>query len=257
MPKISNLPSFESADFGTSDLFAVVLTSLDETQKVTIQELYESYFGEFLRLDNNISSTNQVVKNGAGSSSILGIGNAEAYINGPLSIGKSTAPGAVADIASSGQTSGTSSLKVTQGGNRSLLNLKDDGTGSFGDPNLNVVFDFWPQSRFNQQCYFVSIGSLNSAQTYLPMRDYDTGQDIARLYQNTDRKLSLSDNNTFTGSAVALLELNSTSRGLLFPRMTTAQKNAITAVAGLVVYDTTLNKLCMYNGAAWETITSV
>jgi hypothetical protein len=40
--------------------------------------------------------------------------------------------------------------------------------------------------------------------------------------------------------------------------MTTTQKNAIaTPATGLVVYDTTLNKLAVYTGAAWETITSV
>ncbi len=50
--------------------------------------------------------------------------------------------------------------------------------------------------------------------------------------------------------------LNSTTRGLRFPRMTTTQKNAIASpVNGDVVYDTTLAKLCVYT-TAWETITS-
>jgi hypothetical protein len=40
--------------------------------------------------------------------------------------------------------------------------------------------------------------------------------------------------------------------------MTTTQKTAVaTPAAGLVVFDTTLAKLCVYSGAAWETITSV
>ena len=58
--------------------------------------------------------------------------------------------------------------------------------------------------------------------------------------------------------ATALLHLNSTTKGFLPPVMTTTQKNAISTPAeGLVLYDTTLNKLCVYTGAAWETITSV
>jgi len=58
--------------------------------------------------------------------------------------------------------------------------------------------------------------------------------------------------------ASAVLETTSTTRGFLPPRMTTTQKNAISSPAtGLVVYDTTLNKLCVYTGAAWETITSL
>jgi hypothetical protein len=60
-----------------------------------------------------------------------------------------------------------------------------------------------------------------------------------------------------TASDSAQLEVTSTTRGFLPPRMTTAEKNAIVAPAlGLMVYDTTLNKLCVYTGA-WETITSV
>ena len=40
--------------------------------------------------------------------------------------------------------------------------------------------------------------------------------------------------------------------------MTTAEKNAIaTPASGLVVYDTTLGKLCVRGASAWETITSV
>lgn len=56
----------------------------------------------------------------------------------------------------------------------------------------------------------------------------------------------------------ALVEIQSTTHGFLLPRMTTTQKNAIaTPDEGLVVYDTTLHKLAVWTGAAWETVTSV
>ena len=56
----------------------------------------------------------------------------------------------------------------------------------------------------------------------------------------------------------AIAQFDSGTRGFLPPRMTTTQKNAIaTPAAGLVVYDTTLNKLCVRGAAAWETITSL
>ena len=59
-------------------------------------------------------------------------------------------------------------------------------------------------------------------------------------------------------SASSILDLTSTTKGFLPPRMTTTQKNAITSPAtGLVVYDTTLNKLSVYTGAGWETVTSL
>jgi hypothetical protein len=47
------------------------------------------------------------------------------------------------------------------------------------------------------------------------------------------------------------------TNGAGFPTVTTAQKNALTVTAGYVVFDSTLNKLCVYNGSAWQTITSV
>jgi hypothetical protein len=60
-----------------------------------------------------------------------------------------------------------------------------------------------------------------------------------------------------TLDASAILTLNSTTKGFLLPKMTSTQKNAIaTPAAGLVIYDTTLNKLCVYT-TAWETVTSI
>ena len=49
------------------------------------------------------------------------------------------------------------------------------------------------------------------------------------------------------------VEINSTTRGFLPPRMTTTQRDAIaTPAAGLIVYDTTENKHYGYNGTTWN-----
>jgi len=62
---------------------------------------------------------------------------------------------------------------------------------------------------------------------------------------------------TSTPNASALLDVQSTTKGVRMPNMTTTQKNAIASpAAGLMVFDTTLAKLCVYTGAAWQTITS-
>lgn len=61
-----------------------------------------------------------------------------------------------------------------------------------------------------------------------------------------------------TIDASSQLEVRSVTRGFLPPRMTTTQKNAIASpTAGLVVYDTTLGKLCVRGASSWETITSI
>lgn len=57
--------------------------------------------------------------------------------------------------------------------------------------------------------------------------------------------------------ATAILQATSTTKGFLPPRMTTAEKTAIANTAGLVVFDTDLDKLCVNSGTGWETITSV
>ena len=57
------------------------------------------------------------------------------------------------------------------------------------------------------------------------------------------------------GNASAMLQVDSTTRGFLPPRMTDAQARAIaTPAEGLVVYNTTISHLCCYQGGAWVRI---
>ena len=59
-------------------------------------------------------------------------------------------------------------------------------------------------------------------------------------------------------NANAILDVSSTTKAFMPPRMTTTQKNAIASpTAGMVVYDSTLHKLCVRAASAWETVTSV
>lgn len=57
--------------------------------------------------------------------------------------------------------------------------------------------------------------------------------------------------------AAGITGLTINANGAFFPSYTTAQKTALTGIAGMVVFDTTLAKLCVYSGSAWQTITSV
>jgi hypothetical protein len=93
-----------------------------------------------------------------------------------------------------------------------------------------------------------------------------TGYSAAGATGTTSTNLVFSASPVFSGSvgigatpaASAVLDAQSTTQGVRFPNMTTTQKNAISApAAGLVIFDTTLAKLCVYSGAAWQTITSV
>lgn len=51
----------------------------------------------------------------------------------------------------------------------------------------------------------------------------------------------------------AMLDVQSTTKGMLVPRMTTVQRTAIaTPAAGLLVYDITTNTFWFHNGTAWK-----
>ena len=79
-----------------------------------------------------------------------------------------------------------------------------------------------------------------------------TGSTVNPTVRMTVNNLGNVGIGTTTPDSNAILQLNSTTQGLLFPKMTTTQKNAIsTPPSGLVLYDTTTNKLCVYNGTSW------
>ena len=62
---------------------------------------------------------------------------------------------------------------------------------------------------------------------------------------------------TATPNANAILDVSSTTKAFMPPRMTTTQKNAIASpTAGMLVYDSTLNKLSVYT-TTWQTVTSI
>lgn len=62
---------------------------------------------------------------------------------------------------------------------------------------------------------------------------------------------------TSSPAASAKLDISSTTQGVLFPRLTTTQINAIASPAtGLTVYCTTENTICFFNGTTWQKVTS-
>lgn len=62
---------------------------------------------------------------------------------------------------------------------------------------------------------------------------------------------------TNTPNASALLDISSTTKGVLVPRMTTAQRTAVVSpVKGLLVFDTDTNGFWFYDGTAWNDLLS-
>lgn len=91
--------------------------------------------------------------------------------------------------------------------------------------------------------YGLYIEDLNSATTSWAI--YSLGGNSAHVG-------AISIGSSTAAVASALLEMTSTTRGFLTPRMTTAQRDAIGSPAtGLLIYNTTTNAHNFYNGSAW------
>jgi hypothetical protein len=85
------------------------------------------------------------------------------------------------------------------------------------------------------------LGSPSGGTVYLGVNNADQLSDVAIGYQSYQAK-----------NPSAILDIKSTAKGFLPPRMTTTQKNAIvTPAAGLQVYDATVNFPSFYNGTVW------
>ena len=129
-------------------------------------------------------------------------------------------------IKGSGSTSATTSLLVQNSAGTELLKVSDNGTTSLGGLSFG-------DGIVGGNPYFAGIVfGPNFRITPAGTANFGAGG---------------------AANASAQLEITSTTKGFLPPRMTTTQKNAIASPAtGLVLYDSTTNKLCCYNGSTWN-----
>lgn len=120
-------------------------------------------------------------------------------------------------------SSETGELLLNAGGSEGLLLV----CSSFGDLNLDIA------------------GGPNLIM-------YAPGSFQSGDFANFNRPLRLDAANSEI-QPTARLNIVSTTQGLLPPRMTTTQRNAIVSPAeGLLVYDLTLHKLYGFDGTSWQ-----
>jgi hypothetical protein len=121
-------------------------------------------------------------------------------------------------------------------------------------------FEVWSSSYFEETIFTKSGKGFGTSTVNLMyysgsnvyFRLNNGSQDIVNINQ-AGMLVSLEALGTPTTSAI--LEVKSTTKGFLPPRMTTTEKNAIaTPATGLMVYDTTLNLISVYNGTTWITL---
>ena len=161
--------------------------------------------------------------------------------------------GARVGIKGSGSTSATTSLLVQNSAGTELFKIRDDG-GIVMSSSLiftvgSAIIDgsSWYQTVNNQSVNMYGDGGVSSG-VRVTGSTYGSGASQIQIKGSTSISSGFNQ-----PDASAQLDISSTTKGFLPPRMTTTQKNAIASpAAGLVVYDSTTNKLCCYNGSTWN-----
>ena len=121
------------------------------------------------------------------------------------------------------------------------------GSATTGSCYYGRAETFFVRTPTNFRVFDADLSSVVSATTANPYGFYQSGNPSgARNYMQSPLGL-----NTTAPNAAAQLDVTSTTSGVLFPRMTTTQRNLITATDGLVIYNTTDTKLQVYAGGAW------
>ena len=120
--------------------------------------------------------------------------------------------------------------------------LDVNGTGRFSDTLTTVGITYTGAITMSGASAFFK--SSASGYRFNDSSDAFNNMIIADLTGNTTIRGTVSATSATFSSSVKV------------GNFTTTQKNALTASSGMVVYDTTLNKLCVYT-TAWETITSI
>ncbi|MBU0765259.1 MAG: tail fiber domain-containing protein [Bacteroidetes bacterium] len=71
------------------------------------------------------------------------------------------------------------------------------------------------------------------------------------------QNVAITDDNGYTAHSSAMLDVKSTSKGMLVPRVTSTQRMAISSPAtGLLVFDTNAGNFYFYNGLSWTNLSS-
>jgi hypothetical protein len=141
-------------------------------------------------------------------------------------------------VKGSGSTSATTSLLVQNSAGTQTFKVNDDGSINIGQQS-NTNFPYINLSGIYGGLF------LNAGDSIV----FRSGGSEA---MRVNAALSVGIGATSI-NASAKLQIDSTTKGFLPPRMTTTQKNAIsTPASGLMVYDTDTNKLCCYNGTSWN-----
>jgi len=179
--------------------------------------------------------------------------------NKRLGVGETTPTGRV-HIKGEGSTSATTSLLVQNSAGTNMLFVTDNKIVNARE--LLRVNHNSNSSRYTQLAW----GSIVANDTGTELSIYGGGYSSAIFLNGSTKSTAAGatgiqstgvliaasvSQNSFDPEDSAQLQVDSTTKGFLPPRMTNTQRNAIEPTAGLIVYNTTDNTLNYYNGTNW------
>lgn len=128
-------------------------------------------------------------------------------------------------------------------GNEIILNVSNGSAAIAqfrGGGNVNIGSSFVPGAR-------VEIRGAGTTTGYsLLIRD--SGSSNVAMAVQDNLSVGIRTSSIDSGAA---FEVDGTTGGILFPRLTTTQRDALTPTNGLVIYNSTSDKLQVYAGGAW------
>ena len=169
-------------------------------------------------------------------------------------------------------------IAVSNSGGTEAIRLRGGGGPSYFNTGQNVLINTTTDAGFRLDVngtarvsgtgnvFTINHSSNSRTFTFNPSYATDVyGGLISHSTSNITLNANIGTDSSFVGiflggvagsrNASARLQIDDTTRGFLPPRMDSTQKNAIaTPAAGLMIYDTTLNRPCFYNGTSWITL---
>jgi hypothetical protein len=144
-------------------------------------------------------------------------------------------------VTGSGTTSATTGLRIETSGGTSNFVVLDNGNCGIRQAS--------PSARLH-----IATGGATTASLGLKVRNSADSVDILSTFGTTQ---VIINSNSASLDASAQLQIDSTTRGVLLPRMTDTQITSIVAPAnGLMVYSTTQNHIAYYDGGSgtWKKV---
>ena len=219
-------------------------------------------------LNGNLSGTLQAVTDGDGNASLLQLSTTQVNVAGALT---TQSQYVVNNLRVGGKLYfGNFKSNITNNGDNDLL-LKNAAETSFGLLQFGGTTNAFPAIKRNaaalevrladdtgfatlQASQFTSNLLVGTTSGRMDIRgQYDIS--IAGGFTGGLGGVAISQGSSATPAATAILDVSSTTKGFLPPRMTTAERDLIvTPAAGLVIYNTSTGVLNFHNGSVWGAV---